>query len=720
MNYRRKEISDKNKISMLLPTRGRPQKLDAVLRQYDITVHHHHLFDAWIYVDDDDRITREYIDSGCWKNLGYKINWVIEPSALTMGQMCNTLWQRCTTNPGIYLPAGDDYIFKTMHWDDVLRSTFDQFPDRIGIAHIPDPLDSYDDVTWPVFSAEWLNAVGYMLTEYFAFWYDDLWIGEICKMVDRIIKVPLELEAVGGKGKTPRMKNILFWNYFYINTLDERIETANRLAEIINPESGVVFDESHPLVSQFKSSVQYQYQYQPGLTDLANIEKLLSVPEYYADDSKLSRYRTIEQNAVNHLCAKIKKYAAQGNEIRVKELQENLLLASISNDNLNDLSASSVSKLDMMPFNQTNELSRKIACKYESLLKDKAVMITSIIGHDFVSNPNNAEMVPGNRPPKVSVIIPSYNRARMLGITIESFIKQDYPADSFEIIVSDNNSTDNTREVVADWQSRSTVPIKYMFEQRQGVHYARNSAAKIATGDILYFTDDDMIADNRLLTEIVKVFLLDPLVGTATGRVLPKWESEPPEWILQRCYNGLLSISDGLGEGIIIEKNDLNIYSCHQAIRRDAFFRSGGFNPESTYTDYLGDGETGLKIKLIALGYKLGYNSKSIIHHMIPPSRMTQDYLNKRLANQGSAECYTEYRKNRFSTEDLLRRVVFYQQQILEYAFYATLERIAGEVDWHMDEGKTHYYLSRIAYDLRLMHDPQWRELVLKDDWINE
>lgn len=330
------------------------------------------------------------------------------------------------------------------------------------------------------------------------------------------------------------------------------------------------------------------------------------------------------------------------------------------------------------------------------------------------------EIVQRGSTPMVTVIIPSYNRARMLGITIESFINQDYPKDLFEIIIADNNSTDNTREVVAHWQSKSTVPITYLFEQRQGVHYARNSAAKKATGEILYFTDDDMIADSRLLAEIVTIFSMDSQVGTATGRVLPKWEVEPPEWILKLCYNGWLSIFDPYGEDVRIEEYDLGVYSCHQAIRRDAFLKSGGFNPESTFTDYVGDGETGLNIKLKDLGYKFGYNSKSIIHHMIPPSRMTQDYLNKRLANQGSADCYTEYKKNIFSQNELLQRIASYQQNILEHSYYATLKRLAGEIEWRIDEAKTHYYLNRIAYDLRLIHDPKWRELVLKFDWINE
>lgn len=321
--------------------------------------------------------------------------------------------------------------------------------------------------------------------------------------------------------------------------------------------------------------------------------------------------------------------------------------------------------------------------------------------------------------PYVSIIIPTYNRASMLGMTLESFVNLDYPQNRFEILVTDNNSPDKTRQVVDNWIDKSPVRIRYLFEERQGVHYARNSAAMVADGDILYFTDDDMLAEPMLLKELVKLFSIAPSIGTATGRVLPRWESPPPDWILKLCYNGLLSIFDSLGECIKIGDYDFGVYSCHQAIRREALFRAGGFNPESTVTDYIGDGETGLNIKLKALGYRFGYNGKSVIYHMIPRSRMTQDYLNKRLANQGSADCYSEYRKNLFSRDELLKRIAEYREKILENSFNATMKRISGDMEWHLDEAYTHYYLNRIAYDLRLAHDPQWCELVLRDDWIN-
>jgi glucosyl-dolichyl phosphate glucuronosyltransferase len=200
--------------------------------------------------------------------------------------------------------------------------------------------------------------------------------------------------------------------------------------------------------------------------------------------------------------------------------------------------------------------------------------------------------------PFVSVIIPTYNRAAMLSITLESLVEQTYPRQKYEIIVVDNNSTDATREVVEQWQERSLVPIKYLFEKRQSVHFARNVALRISKGEILYYTDDDMIADNNVLIEIVEPFEYDNRVAVITGRILPKWKQPPP--VINLCSNWLLSLQDR-PERLIIAPYDCGAFGCHQALRRSAFIESGGFNPENTSGEWIGDGETGLVIKLQAL-----------------------------------------------------------------------------------------------------------------------
>jgi len=60
----------------------------------------------------------------------------------------------------------------------------------------------------------------------------------------------------------------------------------------------------------------------------------------------------------------------------------------------------------------------------------------------------------------ISIIIPTYNRDSLLDITIESFVNQSYPKFKYEIIIADNNSTDNTKKIVEKWIEKSQVSIK--------------------------------------------------------------------------------------------------------------------------------------------------------------------------------------------------------------------------------------------------------------------
>ena len=320
---------------------------------------------------------------------------------------------------------------------------------------------------------------------------------------------------------------------------------------------------------------------------------------------------------------------------------------------------------------------------------------------------------------KISVIIPTYNRSHLIHLTLNSFLKQSYPDKLYEIIVCDNNSTDSTREVVKKIENDNPGRIRYIFEPRQGVHYARNTAAKESTADILYFTDDDMLADTNLLMEIVVPFNFDEKVASVTGRVLPNWEETPPEWIVDLCSNALLSLNDPQ-EDFIISRNDCNVFSCHQAIKREVFFESGGFNPENTAGEWVGDGETGLNIKIKKNGYKFGFNGRSIIHHIIPQSRMTQSYLNGRLANQGNCDSYTMYREEVFSNLQLLKQIsknimLFFVVLLISIGMFSV-----GKNKYRLWFSRSFYFVRRVKYDCRLFYSSEWRAFVMKNDWLSE
>lgn len=321
----------------------------------------------------------------------------------------------------------------------------------------------------------------------------------------------------------------------------------------------------------------------------------------------------------------------------------------------------------------------------------------------------------------VSVIIPTFNRANMLAITLDSFIKQNYPKDCYEIIVVNNNSTDNTQDIIDSYVNKYPGLIKALFESRQGAHYARNSAALVSQGDLLYYTDDDMIAYPDLILNLVNVFIDNLDVASASGKIIPKWEVEPPIWVKENLINGWLSLND-LGDDTIISENDIGVYSCHQMMRRNIFFEAGGFNPDLIAGELVGDGETGLNIKIKNLGYKFAYVGNSVIEHMIPPSRMTQAYLNKRLANQGNCDSYTYYRAENPSSYKLLLNSLIYLHKSYERWSYALLRfyRKSKEMKIRYAEAYAHYYFSRFKYDLRLFVSKKWRETVMRQNWLNQ
>jgi cellulose synthase/poly-beta-1,6-N-acetylglucosamine synthase-like glycosyltransferase len=116
--------------------------------------------------------------------------------------------------------------------------------------------------------------------------------------------------------------------------------------------------------------------------------------------------------------------------------------------------------------------------------------------------------------PYVSVVVPVYNGRDTIAECIESLLAQDYPADRYEIIVVDNDSTDGTAEVVR------TYPVQLLFEEKPSADAARNAGIRHARGEIVAFTDADCVADSHWLGQLVQHFVNEDVVGVA-GKTAP-------------------------------------------------------------------------------------------------------------------------------------------------------------------------------------------------------
>jgi glycosyltransferase involved in cell wall biosynthesis len=131
-----------------------------------------------------------------------------------------------------------------------------------------------------------------------------------------------------------------------------------------------------------------------------------------------------------------------------------------------------------------------------------------MIGQELTrDSPIESKGVTAGGAPAVSVIICTYNRAPSLRATLRSLADtRGRPEISWEVIVVDNNSSDDTRTAVEEFAGTSGLSVRYLFEGRQGKSFALNTGIVAARGEVLAFTDDDVEVASGWVTGIWEGF----------------------------------------------------------------------------------------------------------------------------------------------------------------------------------------------------------------------
>lgn len=273
----------------------------------------------------------------------------------------------------------------------------------------------------------------------------------------------------------------------------------------------------------------------------------------------------------------------------------------------------------------------------------------------------------------VSIIIPTYNRAETLKITLSSIYRQ-ADLEGAEVIVVDNGSTDDTAYVCEEFIKTYLPSLKYHYDAEPGLLTGRHAGASLATGEILCFLDDDVDL-NPLWMNGVKDAFKDEEVQLATGPCLPKYETPPPRWLnffWENVGNAgkmcpWLSLLDLGNTKLEIHPN--YIWGLNFCIRRTALYKLGGFHPDNI-PDHLqmfqGDGETGLGIKAYNQNYKVIYHPQIMLHHTVSSKRLTVEYFKKRAFYQGVCNSFTHLKegyqnkkkKQRITTSTILRKII--------------------------------------------------------------
>src|SRR5208282_3321540 len=131
----------------------------------------------------------------------------------------------------------------------------------------------------------------------------------------------------------------------------------------------------------------------------------------------------------------------------------------------------------------------------------------------------------------ITVILCTYNRCESLARALDSVAAQILPESiEWEVLVTDNNSNDQTRDVVKDRCHRYPGHFRYLFESQQGKSHALNAGIREARGDILAFTDDDVTVEPTWLHDLTAALHTGEW-GGAGGRTLPERTFLPPRWL---------------------------------------------------------------------------------------------------------------------------------------------------------------------------------------------
>ncbi len=261
----------------------------------------------------------------------------------------------------------------------------------------------------------------------------------------------------------------------------------------------------------------------------------------------------------------------------------------------------------------------------------------------------------------LSIIICSYNRASYIEAAFDSLYNQSSGLDSFETIIVDNNSTDNTADVFKNWRaSHANGSFTYLTESKQGASFARNTGAATAKGQWLCFMDDDAIANSNYVENIIKHIESKPAVVGFGGRIIPKYIPSEPKW-MSYYVSSLVGNFDYAPTACAFENGKYPLES-NMIVRKDIYDSIGGFNtalPGVVGILRIGGEGKELFYKIIALGHTIYYDPAIEVQHVVEVKKLTPEYMYRVASGIGRGE----------KTRTLSISKGAYIKKIIEYFF---------------------------------------------------
>lgn len=238
----------------------------------------------------------------------------------------------------------------------------------------------------------------------------------------------------------------------------------------------------------------------------------------------------------------------------------------------------------------------------------------------------------------VEVAICTWNRSRLLDATLSHLADAVIPDDvELSVLVVNNNSTDDTEAVI----SRHTrhLPIRRLFESRAGVAHARNCAVAATEGELLLWTDDDVLVDPNWLSSYVRAARRNPQLSFFGGPIKTLFQCPPPDWVLASLpvLHAIVVSRSGEEELLIGQANP------HDAPWGANFAVRTGVQRAYMYSPKLGrvrDGrlageESDVLARMISEGHRGLWIPEASVSHVVTPERLTRASVRRDFVGSG-------------------------------------------------------------------------------------
>ena len=268
--------------------------------------------------------------------------------------------------------------------------------------------------------------------------------------------------------------------------------------------------------------------------------------------------------------------------------------------------------------------------------------------------------------PQISVAVCTYNRADVLPKCLESLADQSASSELFEVLIIDNNSTDDTKRIALDF-CKNHNNFKYIFEEKQGLSHARNRAIEEAKGEYLADIDDDAITDKEWLKKIGSVIQNNKNIVAFGGPIYPWYNKEKPKWFKDE----FATHSYGKQHFQLTEQNcPFGLSGSNMIFKKEILNKYNGFSAEYGMNgDKIAFGEESFLFnKMLKNDENIQYFPGIFVYHLVSEKSYSLKEVFKRSIQNGKA--IAQIRGSKLLSIDFIKKFSMFCLSLCELSIF--------------------------------------------------